>query len=212
MSINNIFKVIDETSLEEILSDHKNELVVVTFTSTTINNNDIRKCLLQLSTENKDCIFVFITTDDFINTTYKYTKNVKPLPKSCFYFDMEELVSVQGSNISDVVVLFYNIKNKIIQKLQKMVLMTKNKTEQANQTVTDSNFNPTTNNPNPNPNPNSNIQQQNNNRQLDQYNRLEHIQKMIQLKKIHEIDQLQKIARSKELEELKIMKEQKQKK
>jgi len=185
--LTNVFKVIDEYSLDEILSDNKRQLVLIIFTANTINNSEIKKCLLNLAKQHTDAFFTIIDVDKFANATYKYVRTAKPLPKASFYFGFEEVANIYGTQtdsfVNDIRAVFQSLKNELNERSISM----------SEKSQTDRSFDHSSEEKNT-----ENIIRM---QQLKQFNNLEAMHKMIQLQKKHNIEQLQQIQKIKELEE-----------
>ena len=60
-SINNIFQVVNEAHLDEILNEHQQGLTVLMLSSKVCEPcKMIKPVFIQLSKQNSDCIFVYI--------------------------------------------------------------------------------------------------------------------------------------------------------
>lgn len=99
--MNNIYKVVNEADLNEILGDNLMKLVVVSFTS-KINdiNRNIERCLKTLAKNNNSAFFAYIDVDNFkrsgdgLNDAFK----VKTLATTIIYFKKMEIYRITGND------------------------------------------------------------------------------------------------------------------
>ena len=111
---NNIFQVLKETDLDEIMNDHTQNLVIVMYSTKTCGPcMRIKPKFVSLSRENTDCFFVYIDLNIFEDTSFKYTRSVRGTPKFSYYFNNVEIACVMGADESVVVSTLANLKNKI---------------------------------------------------------------------------------------------------
>ncbi len=110
----NIFQVLKETDLDEIMNDHNQNLVVVMFSTKTCRPcMRIKPKFVDMAKENGECFFVYIDLNNFENTEYKYTKTVEATPKFSYYFNNVEIADVMGADESVVSKTLSHLKNKI---------------------------------------------------------------------------------------------------
>ena len=109
----NIYQVLKEVDLNEILNDQSQSLVLVMFSAKNCKPcSQIKPKFINLSKENPKSHFVYIDVDNFENNTFE----IQGTPKFLFYFDNQVIAEILGAQEESLSNTFSNIKNKIESK------------------------------------------------------------------------------------------------
>jgi len=127
---NNIYRVINELDLEDILNKHSKSLVVIMYSSKTC-----RPCLMikplfiSLSKKYNDCFFVYIDLNDFEEKTEKYTTGmgIRATPHFLFMFNNEIIAAVSGANREILVDTLDQLRNQWKNKIKENLKIVSNK-------------------------------------------------------------------------------------
>lgn len=112
--LNNIFKVLNETDLNDVLNNHKYNIVIMMFSSDKCQSCKIIKPFyINMSKHFNNEIFIYIDVDNFVHTSNKYINNVDVIPKFIFLYNLQEIASVGGSDKN----LLIDTLNEIIGRL-----------------------------------------------------------------------------------------------
>jgi thiol-disulfide isomerase/thioredoxin len=112
--VNNLFQVLKEPDLDEIIEDHPENIVLIMFSSKTCGPcMSIRPKFISMANENPDCFFVYVDIPSFQNTTGKYTSNVEGTPNFVFFFNTQQIASVMGAQEETLVATLRHLKMKI---------------------------------------------------------------------------------------------------
>ena len=113
---NNIYRVINEQDLNEILSENSHRLVCIVFLTKYADSQlNIKKCLIKLAYENPNNFFVYIDLNSFVFTEKRFT--FERLPITYYYLDNEEVANVQGNNVDKIYDTFNQLIKLINQKI-----------------------------------------------------------------------------------------------
>jgi hypothetical protein len=117
---NNIFRVLTESDLDEIVQDNQKNLVMIMFSSQTCEETmKLKAQYVDVSNLNQDCFFVYVDLNDFIEQTHKYTKDIKHNMQFSFYFNLSEIGYVTGTKFDSFVNTLHHLKGRIeITKLK----------------------------------------------------------------------------------------------
>ena len=119
---NNIFKVISEAHVDNILKLNSSSIVIIMFSTATCPPcKRIKPKFISLAKENSDCFFIYIDINDYKTDDMKYTKNVTCVPKFKFYYDMAHIADVEGESIEDVCNTLKMLQNTIKEKKEQVI-------------------------------------------------------------------------------------------
>ena len=113
----NLYQVIKEEDLNEILEDNIRKLVVIMFSSKDcIPCMNILPKFVETAEQKLDCFFVYINIHKYTDTSKKYTEKLKCTPRFAYYYNKQELAYVLGQNekvfIKTLNDLIFRIKEK----------------------------------------------------------------------------------------------------
>lgn len=214
----NLYQVINETDLVNILKKNDNNLVVVMITNSLTfereTSNKLKKLYVEISKNFPKTFFVYIDIKNFNDQSKYFTDNIA-YPRFIYYFRNDELGYVEGLDL-----------NVFVEKLQ-LILSKLNEIKEVNETKTyfpkdDKNISPQElghiidlkiklkkmgnnvsllhlfenhNKNKANNSENDMFQQQ----QLQKLNQLNHIKNMMQAKQMKELQKLRKLKQIKEM-------------
>jgi hypothetical protein len=113
---NNIYRVINEPDLNEILLDNSHRLVCFVFLTKNADPQlNIKKCFIQMAYENPNNFFIYIDLNSFTFTEKRFTFD--RLPTTFYYLDNEEIANVQGNNVDKIYDTFNQLIKLINQKI-----------------------------------------------------------------------------------------------
>ena len=113
----NIFQVLKETDIEEILEEHTQSLVLIMVSSKGCPPcAEIRPKFIKLAKDNPDCFFVYIDRSNFIPPKSDFFKGENVTPKFLFYFNIQEIAEIIGAHEDAIVKTLHHIKSKIEAK------------------------------------------------------------------------------------------------
>lgn len=113
---NNIFQVINENHLSEILENNVKTLTVVMMSSKECPPcKAFKPRFVAFSKEHQDCLFVYIDILNYKNLTNKYTTDLKSTPTFYFYFNETRLAVITGAHDQTINNTILTIKEKIEQ-------------------------------------------------------------------------------------------------
>lgn len=145
MSNNNIYQVLKESDLDEILSDYAQHIVIVMFSSKTcIPCMKIKPRFITMSNEHPDCFFVYIDIDNFDDKTSKYLGTIQSTPKFSYFFNKQEIAYVLGVNEEAINGTLIHLKDKIESKRKEYIEIEQQK-QQHQQYQQQNNFHQYTN-------------------------------------------------------------------
>lgn len=195
--MSNIFQVVKEDHIDNILKKNSKKLVVLMITMNGCGACvKIKPFYYQLSKKYNDYIFLFINVHNFNVTEGKYTNDLNYFPTFKYYFGLYDIGRVEGANqkkIEEVILVFK-------QRLEKS--MNHSLDNPTNNTIN----NPTNNTTNNPTNDYSNDSLQNTKtqnleeRKMNQLKQLEELEKkryMIQMHQLYRLQQLQNMRQVK---------------
>jgi len=114
MSTNNIYQVLNEDDLEEIMNDYKQNLIITMYSSTSCGPcKMIKPTFVNISKDNPDCFFIYVNVEEFKEKKFTYTRNITAYPTFIFYLNNTEIGIVIGAQKEALVNTLQQIKNKI---------------------------------------------------------------------------------------------------
>lgn len=117
--MSNIYQVINEKDIDEILFDHKPVVTVLMIASKNCKPcSNVKPLFIKLSKENSKFFFVYVDLTNFTPTEGKYTKHVKGTPYFSFYYNLTECGNVYGSNQNELLRVFNQILTAWEQKVR----------------------------------------------------------------------------------------------
>lgn len=117
----NIFQVINETHLDEILLQHMRDLVIIMLSSKTCPPCKIIKPkFIELSKSHKDVFFVYVDRSNYNGTTNKYFAEYEFTPTFLFYFGNNRVAFIEGSHEESLIKILMILKQKINEKRQEI--------------------------------------------------------------------------------------------
>ena len=118
----NIFQVIKEDHLDEILTNYMQNLVLVMLSSKTCGPcKAIKPKFVEQSKTNKDTLFVYIDRDNYEPTQNKYFTEFKYTPTFIFYFGNNQIAFVEGAHEPALVQAINVLKQKIENKKKEVL-------------------------------------------------------------------------------------------
>ena len=113
----NIFQVVSETHLDEILDKYSQNIVVIMFSSKSCPPcMMVKPKFINLSKTNPDCFFVYVDLSSFDQPTHKYDSEIKCTPTFVYYFNKYQVASVTGPYETQIVKVIQNLRNQIDKK------------------------------------------------------------------------------------------------
>lgn len=129
---NNIYQVLNEKDLDEILMNYPHNLSIIMFSSKTcMPCKKFKPYFVSGAQKFKDCFFIYIDLHQFEQTEYKYTKDVECTPKFIFYFDNKPIADMLGGDKDKFFESVAFLENKITEK-KKLIQSQKNQQEKNN--------------------------------------------------------------------------------
>lgn len=118
----NIYRVINESQIDEILEDNKQKLVVLMYSAKTCGPCKLFKPkFVALANQHKDVLFIYIDRLQFTIGANKYFKKYESTPTFLYYFGNQELAYVVGVHETSIVSTIFTIKQKIEERRQEMM-------------------------------------------------------------------------------------------
>jgi Mg-chelatase subunit ChlI len=105
--MSNIYRIVDEEHLIEIVDHNPYKIIVVTFTTQQNHHNEFKKCLIELSSKFKDSIFLYVDINKYSN---KGILRVYKIPETIFVFDRKRIVQIDGFELNQIVNRFYEFE------------------------------------------------------------------------------------------------------
>lgn len=122
----NIFQVIKEIDIDDILSKYIQNLVVIMLSSKTCGPCKlIKPKFIQLSKQHNDIFFVYIDRSNYDVQQNKYFKEYIYTPTFLFYLGGNKIAFVEGAHEPSLVKTLLVLKNKIDEKRLEMNLREK---------------------------------------------------------------------------------------
>ena len=124
--MSNIYRVIDEEHLNEIFHNNMNKLVIITFTS-KINDvgNTLKKCLIELASNFKHNMFIYIDIDQYKNIGKIEISN---LPTTIMYVNWIEIYRVIGNDVNALKQCYFMAESKTRASSMNMYQKTQQRT------------------------------------------------------------------------------------
>lgn len=114
----NLFKVLSEEDMDEILDDNSRRIVVVMYASKT-RGKSMKLDFAKIAEKNKDTFFVYLDVNDYKDKTYKYTKDLERLPKFVLYYNHDMAAHVIGEDKDALIKVLLKVKELIADRLRK---------------------------------------------------------------------------------------------
>jgi len=119
---NNIYQVIKEKDLNEIINDHPQDLLLIMYSSKTCGPcKKIKPLFINMSKENEDSFFVYIDINNYDGDISKYTNGFEGTPKFSFYFNKNEIAIIYGANEQVLKDTYMKLKMKILEKMREFI-------------------------------------------------------------------------------------------
>src|SRR5207253_1193744 len=112
----NLFRVVSERDLTELLNDHTHQLVTVVFVLPPDQQINFKRWITSYAKENKDNFFVYVDMTEYEVSDDKYTKEMQT-SKTLFYLNNELIAQVKGTQISLICDTFNRLRNLMHQRL-----------------------------------------------------------------------------------------------
>ena len=118
MDIGNIYQVLNEDDLNEIIEDNQNKLIVVLFSAKWCGPcRKIKPMFIDFSSKNKESFFVFINIDTFSDKKFKFMENVSNIPHFNYYYNNNLVKKIVGGNFDNFKETYFELQtNKDLQK------------------------------------------------------------------------------------------------
>lgn len=127
---NNIFQIISEEHMNDIINRYIDTLIVVMYSSSNICEDcpQIKRQFIELSKNNPNNLFIYVCVENYKDSSGKYTNdfNIEHLPTFIFLYNANKIGDVCGSDYSILVDTFNQIKTIIDEELSKLVSEKKN--------------------------------------------------------------------------------------
>ena len=108
----NLFQVLNEDDLDEILEDNNDILTVILFSAKWCGPcRKTKPSYIKFSKENKKSFFVYINIDTYSDNKFNYMSNVNNIPHFEFYYQKNLLDFLK---IIILIILFLCIMNYIL--------------------------------------------------------------------------------------------------
>jgi len=108
---NNIFQVINEDQLNDIIKFKTNNLILVMFEMTQCKPSSfIKPYFVELSKSNKDVYFIIINFDKYKSTNKQHIIDIESTPTFKFYYQTKMLYSFTGGGVEEKELLISQIK------------------------------------------------------------------------------------------------------
>lgn len=96
---NNIFQVITQKDLDEIIDEHSGSLIVLMYSSKSCPACvTIKPAFISMAKSNNDCFFVYIDVNRFEDPTQKYTKGISHIPRFAYLYNKQEISTIIGAD------------------------------------------------------------------------------------------------------------------
>jgi thiol-disulfide isomerase/thioredoxin len=110
----NIFQVINENHLEEIINQNRQTLIVIMLSSKECPPcKTIKPKFITSSKQNKDIMYIYIDRTNYTGVTGKYLEKFLYTPTFIFYFNCHEIGSIEGAQEQTLITTINDIKQKI---------------------------------------------------------------------------------------------------
>lgn len=99
----NIYKCVKESDLDEILNDNAHTLVTIMYvTKQTDPQNKLKRCIVDLASEHKKCMFIYIDIESYFGDAHKITKTITTLPTTFIYLNNNNLATIEGNCVMTI--------------------------------------------------------------------------------------------------------------
>ena len=113
----NIFQVVKEDHLDEILTNYMQNLVLIMLSSKICGPcKTIKPKFVDLSKKNKDTVFIYIDRDNYEVTQNRYFTQFKFTPTFIFYFGKNQIAFIEGAHEDALIKTIVLLKQKIDDK------------------------------------------------------------------------------------------------
>ena len=114
---NNIFRVMNNNDLTEILQDHSQKLVVVMYSSQSCGPCiNFKPKFITYAKANPETFFVYIDINNFKDPKHQYLANVNATPKFSFCFNLHVIGDVVGADERVFVETLEYLKGRINER------------------------------------------------------------------------------------------------
>ena len=109
----NIYRVRFDYDLDEIITEQKHKLILVSYSSNTSKYfNDNKILLKKIAGAFKNIFVVYIDLNDFSDIKYKYIANLNSIPKYNMYFNEDKIATMEGFNVNSMLNIIEDIYSK----------------------------------------------------------------------------------------------------
>jgi len=119
----NIYQVVKEIHLDELLTNNMQTLAVIMLSSKTCGPcKRIKPKFVDLSKQNKDTLFIYIDIDNYEVINNKYFQDYKNVtPTFVFYFGGVKIAFIEGAHDQSLIQAITFLKQKIEDKKQEIM-------------------------------------------------------------------------------------------
>jgi hypothetical protein len=118
-TITNIYQVIDERDIDEILRANTNKLVVMMFSMIGCSScKEMKPLFVNMSKQHTESIFIYVCINKFNETDKKYTNWVQYYPSFSYYFKLNEISRFTGGDFNKLIQTFSYLKIEINKNIQ----------------------------------------------------------------------------------------------
>jgi hypothetical protein len=108
--MSNIYSVIDEDHINEILTNNRFKIVSIAFvTDRSDVNKSIKKTFISLANELKSSFFIYINLDNYQS---RGRFELEGVPTILIYFNMRRIGKISGGNIKDIKSCIYELEEQ----------------------------------------------------------------------------------------------------
>lgn len=119
----NIFQVINETHLDNIMHDNMQKLILVMYSSAMCKPCKMYKPkFVNLSKTNPNVLFIYIDVSKYDAIENKYFKECESYPTFLYYFSNTLVAYVKGTDETGIITTMTNINQKIEAKKNQLLL------------------------------------------------------------------------------------------
>jgi thiol-disulfide isomerase/thioredoxin len=138
----NIFQVVDESHIDEILSQHLQELCVIMYSSKTCPPcRKIKPKFINLAKQHKNIFFIYVDITNFQITSNKYFKEYLHTPTFLFYIGENKVAFIEGAREQILNETLQQLNHKIEEKKKEIYQKEKILAEQKIKEVQNINLN-----------------------------------------------------------------------
>ena len=133
MEKSNIYIVLNENDMDDILIKNMDILIIVLYISKKEDNYiNIRRQYIEISKVMQNDIFLFVDINEFKNTMGKYIKNID-MPIVEFYYNKAMIAYTAGFNKEMLIKSVFSLKTKLNELKQKLLNINKMMEDPKNQ-------------------------------------------------------------------------------